>query len=252
MDRHGFRHWACAPAGTRIYAIGDIHGRLDLLDEMHLLIQADAAAAPLGHRLMVVYLGDYIDRGPRSSEVIDRLIEDSLKPGFETVYLRGNHEDILLGFLDAGTRGGEWFRHGGRETFRSYGLEAPHPSAEDNFPRARAALAERLPAAHRAFLDATRLLHREGDYLFVHAGIRPGVALDKQDPGDVMWIRREFMDSDLRHEACIVHGHTIEARPAITDNRIGIDTGAYYTGVLSCAVIEDDAVRLLQTPPFRT
>jgi serine/threonine protein phosphatase 1 len=252
MDRHGYRHWARAPAGTRIYAIGDIHGRLDLLEEMHLLIRADAGQVAPGTQLSVVYLGDYIDRGPRSRGVIERLIDDPMRADFNTVYLRGNHEDIMLGFLDSGTRGSPWFRHGGRETLQSYGIEAPHPEAERDFPAARAGLGAALPPDHRAFLDATKVMHREGDYLFVHAGIRPGVRLDKQDPNDFMWIRHEFMDSDAQTEVCVVHGHTIEARPAITDNRIGLDTGAYYTGVLSCAVIEGDTVRFLQTPPFRT
>lgn len=252
MDRHGYRHWAHTPAGTRIYAIGDVHGRLDLLDEMHELIRNDAESAAPGTRLMVVYLGDYIDRGPRSREVIDRLLDNPLPPDFEIVYIRGNHEDIMLGFLDAGTRAASWFRHGGHETLQSYGLEAPLPITEDEFPAARQALGERLPAAHRAFLDATKVMHREGDYLFVHAGIRPGVKLEKQDSTDLMWIRHEFMDSEAHFGVCVVHGHTIEARPAITDQRIGLDTGAYYTGVLSCAAIEGNAVRFLQTAPFRT
>jgi len=252
MDRHGYRHWARAPAGTRIYAIGDVHGRLDLLDEMHVLIRNDAEAAAQGLRRLVVYLGDYIDRGPRSSAVIDRLLENPMSPDFECVYLRGNHEDIMLGFLDSGSRAAPWLRHGGRETLQSYGLDAPQPGAEAEFPAARTALGERLPPAHRAFLDATQAMHREGDYVFVHAGIRPGVRLDKQDPNDFMWIRHEFMDSDANLGVCVVHGHTIEARPAITDNRLGLDTGAYASGVLSCAVIEDDTVRFLQTVPFRT
>ena len=158
----------------------------------------------------------------------------------------------MLGFLDFGTRGAPWFRHGGRETLQSYGIEAPLPTEEHEFPAARAALRARLPAAHRTFLDRTRVSHREGDYLFVHAGVRPGVAIADQDPNDFMWIRHEFMDSEAHFGVCVVHGHTIEARPAITDQRIGLDTGAYYTGVLSCAAIEGDAVRFLQTAPFRT
>ena len=108
MDRHGYRHWARAPAGTRIYAIGDVHGRLDLLDEMHVLIRNDAEGAAQGLRRLVVYLGDYIDRGPRSSAVIDRLLENPMSPDFECVYLRGNHEDIMLGFLDSGSRAAPW------------------------------------------------------------------------------------------------------------------------------------------------
>jgi serine/threonine protein phosphatase 1 len=251
-DLSGHRHWARAPAGTRIYAIGDLHGRLDLLDEMHDLIRTDVGAAPRGQRRLVVYLGDYIDRGPRSCEIVARMLDNPMSPDFETVYLRGNHEDIMLGFLDFGTRAGPWLRHGGRETLQSYGLDAPHHTAEDEFPAAREALDKRLPPTHRAFLDATKVMHREGDYLFVHAGIRPGVKLEKQDPNDFMWIRHEFLDSEAKFGVCVVHGHTIEARPAITERRIGLDTGAYSTGVLSCAVIEDDTVRFLQTAPFRT
>jgi serine/threonine protein phosphatase 1 len=251
MDRHGYRHWARTPVATRIYAIGDIHGRLDLLDEMHLLIREDAASAGANSRIVVVYLGDYIDRGPRSREVIDRLLNSPLAD-FETIHLRGNHEDIMLGFLDEGTRGAPWFRHGGRETLQSYGVSAPRHEADQDFPVAQADLRQSLPRAHRAFLDDTRAMYRAGDYLFVHAGVRPGVAVADQNPTDFMWIRHEFMDSEVDFGVCVVHGHTIEARPAITNNRIGLDTGAYYTGQLSCAVIEDDTIRFLQTPPFRT
>lgn len=245
MDGRGYRHWARTPPETRIYAIGDLHGRLDLLDDMHDLIRDDARLAR-GRRTVVVYLGDYIDRGPHSRELIDRLLDRPV-PEFETVYLRGNHEDIMLGFIDFGTRGAPWFRHGGRETLESYGIAAPQSGDEADFPAAQKALRRRLPASHRAFLDATVISHREGDYLFVHAGIKPGVAIADQDLNDFMWIRHEFMESEVDFGVCVVHGHTIEKRAVVKRNRIGLDTGAYASGQLSCAVLEDDRVRLLKT-----
>lgn len=245
LDGQGYRHWARTPPGTRIYAIGDMHGRLDLLDEMHAMIRDDARGAE-GRRIVVVYLGDYIDRGPQIRQLIDRLLKRPL-PEFETIYLRGNHEDIMLGFLDFGTRATPWLSHGGRQTLESYGVAAPRPEAEAEFARVQAAMRARLPDDHRAFFDATRISHREGDFLFVHAGVRPGIAIADQDPNDFMWIRHEFMESDHDYGVCVVHGHTIERRPAVKRNRIGLDTGAYETGQLSCAVIEDDRVRLLQT-----
>lgn len=241
----GYRHWARTPEETRVYAIGDVHGRLDLLDDMHAMIRDDARSAQ-GRRLVVVYLGDYIDRGPQSREVLDRLLDAPLA-GVETVYLRGNHEEIMLGFLDFGIRGESWFTYGGRETLQSYGVAAPLPTAESEFPAARAALRQALPARHRAFLDALKLSHREGDYLFVHAGVKPGVLLEAQEARELLWIRHEFLDSDVDFGVCVVHGHTPEERPTVKSNRIGIDTGACWTGRLTCAVIEDDRVRLLQT-----
>ena len=248
MDCPGYRHWARAPADTRIYAIGDLHGQLELLDEMHDLIRQDAETAAQGLRLLIVYLGDYIDRGPRSSEVVGRLLDNPMRESFETIYLRGNHEDFMLGFVDSGVRGGPWLRLGGRETLQSYGLEMPGRAADDDLLATRAALILQLPPAHLAFLKATEVMHCEGDYLFAHAGIRPGIGMSEQDPHDFMWIRSEFTNSNANFGVCVVHGHTIRERPTIAHNRIGVDTGAYYTGVLSCAVIEDDFVRFLHTP----
>jgi serine/threonine protein phosphatase 1 len=245
MDSSGYRHWAKAPPDTRLYAIGDIHGRLDLLDQMQEMIRSDARSSS-ATRFVVVYLGDYIDRGPASRGVIDRLLDDPLND-FERVHILGNHEEIMLQFLDHGLRAEPWFTHGARETYMSYGLEAPQPSDSLAFPAARAALRERLPAHHRAFLEGLTLSHREGDYLFVHGGIRPGVALDAQDPHDLVWIRYEFLESDVDFGVCVVHGHTPEPEPTVKRNRIGLDTGAWRTGVLTCAVIEGDSVRILQT-----
>jgi serine/threonine protein phosphatase 1 len=245
MDASGYRQWAKAPPGSRIYAIGDIHGRLDLLDEMQELIRFDARSSS-ATRFVIVYLGDYIDRGPSSREVIDRLLDDPLGD-FERIHILGNHEEIMLKFLDHGVLGGPWFTHGARETYMSYGLDAPQPTDELAFPAARAALRARLPARHRAFLDGLAVSHREGDYLFVHGGVRPGVALDAQDPHDLIWIRHEFLDSEADFGVCVVHGHTPEPAPTLKRNRIGLDTGAWRTGTLSCAAIEGDSVRILQT-----
>ena len=244
-DRALERHWANAPPGTRIYAIGDMHGRLDLVDAMHGMIRVDAADAGSAH-VVVVYLGDYVDRGPDSKGLVDRLLERPLAP-FESVYLKGNHEDLMLEFLLHGTRGAAWLNNGGDATLASYGVRPPSPYAEDEHAAARRAFIDRLPARHRAFFGALRVRHREGDYLFVHAGIRPQVPLEAQEERDLLWIREQFLDCDDEFGVCVVHGHTITGTPTIKKNRIGLDTGAYRSGTLSCAVLEGDTVRVLQT-----
>jgi serine/threonine protein phosphatase 1 len=244
MPRDVYRHWAKTPPGTRVYAIGDMHGRLDLVDKLHALIRTDAGDAP-GVRV-VVYLGDYVDRGPDSKGLVERLISEPL-PLFETVHLKGNHEDLMLEFLEQGGRGAAWLVNGGDATLRSYGVAAPSPYAEEAHPAVRQRLLEEMPARHRGFFDSLRLSYRAGDYLFVHAGVHPAVALDAQDPRDLVWIREPFLESEADFGACVVHGHTIGWAPVIKKNRIGLDTGAYRTGTLSCAVIEGDSVRILQT-----
>lgn len=238
------RHWAKAPPATRIYAIGDMHGRLDLLDRMHAQIQGDAAGAPAAR--LVVYLGDYVDRGPDSRALVERLVREPLA-GFEAVHLMGNHESLMLEFLGHGTRAAAWLINGGDATLQSYGVKPPSPYAEAEHPAARRRLQDAMPASHRRFFESLRLSYRAGDYLFVHAGVRPEVPLDAQDPGDLVWIREVFLNSDADFGACVVHGHTIGGAPVFKKNRIGLDTGAYRTGTLSCAVLEGDTVRILQT-----
>jgi serine/threonine protein phosphatase 1 len=236
--------WARPPTGTRIYAVGDIHGRLDLLDAIHRLILADCEqGAP--ERRVVVYVGDYVDRGAASREVIDRLLAQPLA-GFEAVHLKGNHEDLMLEFLEKGTRGEVWMRNGADRTLESYGVEVPMWLQPD-LGKMHMEFAERLPTAHLRFLHDLKPTHREGDYLFAHAGVRPGVALDEQADEDVVWIRDLFLNSDADFGARVVHGHTIVPEPVLKHNRIGIDTGAYRTNRLTCAVLEADTVRLLQT-----
>ena len=228
-----------APAGSRIYAIGDVHGRLDLLTRLHTLIAADAAEAS-ARRRVVVYLGDYIDRGPDSRGVIELLLRQPL-PGFEHVHILGNHEDYLLQFLERAEVGPHWCAYGGFETLASYGVRAA------DFEGARRAFAAAIPPAHVAFLRNLKLTHSEGGYLFVHAGIRPGVALADQQADDLLWIRDEFLDSTDDFGVCVVHGHTIVETPDQRANRIAIDTGAFFTGRLTALVLNGAERRFIQT-----
>ncbi len=235
-----------APADSRIYAFGDIHGRADLLRRLHALVHDDAyrRQAP---RNVAVYLGDYIDRGEDSSAVIDLLLDEPL-PGFETITLKGNHEDSLLRFLEDTAIGPAWLLYGGRETLASYGVRPPAPGADErDFERARQELRVRLPERHRRFFAGLKLSHEEGDYLFAHAGVRPGVPLDRQAEDDLLWIRDEFLFSDAEFGKIVVHGHTISERPDVQRNRIGIDTGAFASGRLTCLVLEGTDWAFLQT-----
>jgi serine/threonine protein phosphatase 1 len=241
------RRDAAVPAGTRVYAIGDIHGRADLLREIRGRIEEDVRRAPI-ERPVAVYLGDYVDRGLESRAVIDLLLEEPL-PGFVSVHLKGNHEDFLLRFLTDATVGPVWLNNGGAATLYSYGVglgDGPH--LEDRVLHAQAALVAALPPAHKAFLESLQTMHVEGDYVFVHAGIRPGVPLEHQTPHDLMWIREEFLSSRAVHPKTVVHGHSITFTPEMKPNRIGIDTGAYATGTLTALVLERTKRDFLHTP----
>ena len=238
---------AQAPAGRRIYVVGDIHGRADLLRQMHRLIAADAA----GHgrkRPVVVYLGDYVDRGLESRQVIDLLIEEPL-PGFEMIRLLGNHEQAMLDFLEDPGIGPAWLFYGGAATLYSYGInaQARSPEGVERFAHLSAELARVLPPDHLHFLRTLALHHVEGDYLFVHAGIRPGVPLQHQQREDLLYIRDEFLAYEESHGRIVVHGHTIAADPAVRANRIGIDTGAFATGRLTCLVLDGAQRAFMQT-----
>lgn len=233
------------PPGTRLYVVGDIHGRADLLRILHEAIIEDAADAP--PRRVIVYLGDYVDRGAESSAVIEMLASGP-PAGFEAVHLLGNHEAWLLDFLDDPDQGAGWIMNGGSATLLSYGVDAAGISFQrDRLARARDELRAKLPPAHLAFLRSLKLSHVEGDYLFVHAGIRPGVPLDRQSADDLVWIRDEFLFSDADHGKVVVHGHTIVDEPEVLDNRIGIDTGAFATGRLTCLVLEGTTRRFVST-----
>ncbi len=227
----------CVPPGTRLYAIGDIHGRADLLRRIHRLIYEDACHAQAG-RKVVVYLGDYIDRGPDSRGVIDLLIHDPI-PGCESVHLKGNHDDCLTRFLVDPKIARLWLSHGGDATLRSYGVAPPcFPWDFRDIRRAQQALRRALPAEHMAFFRGLRSAYTEGDYLFVHAGIRPGVPLALQTERDMLWIGEKFLDSHRDHGKIVVHGHSITAGPDVRQNRIGVDSGAYATGKLTCLILE--------------
>jgi serine/threonine protein phosphatase 1 len=229
--------------GTRLYAVGDIHGRLDLLREIDGRIRDDAAAARSA-RNTVIYLGDYIDRGDQSREVVDWLIDRPL-PGFQRVLLLGNHEDSLLQFLTDVQIGPAWLAYGGAATLLSYGVKPP--STDREFVRVQEELRDRLPSRHLAFMRGLALCHVEGDYYFVHAGIRPGVPLDLQKQEDMLWIRDEFLLSRQDFGKIVVHGHTITEAPEIRRNRIGIDTGAFASGRLTCLVLQGEAWSFLHT-----
>lgn len=235
---------AWVPADTRVYAIGDIHGRLDLLERLLGLIRKNAAGSDAARKI-IVYLGDYVDRGPDSAGIVDLLIEGPL-PGFESVHLIGNHESFLLEFLDDLQVLNSWIINGGDATLRSFGVDAF--DAPEGVNRARW-LQEEFRAAlsetQLDFLKSLKVSHLEGDYLFVHAGIRPGVPIEEQDPFDLLWIREPFLSSDEDFGKIVVHGHTPSSQPVRKRNRIGIDTGAVYGGELTALVLEGQSQRFL-------
>jgi serine/threonine protein phosphatase 1 len=235
---------AYLPEGRRLYCIGDIHGRLDLLEELHAMIRADAAEFE-GSKA-VVYLGDYIDRGSQSAQVLDLLIARDLD-GFETIHLMGNHEQSMLDFLQDPWTTAAWLTYGGRVALLSYGIGPGTLMRRKDIEHLRDQLEEKLPQSHLDFLRSCPLLHTEGDYCFVHAGIRPGVPLEDQEASDLLWIRDEFTHSKVAHDHVVVHGHTISEEVEWQPNRIGIDTGAYLSGMLTALVLEGSERRLLQT-----
>jgi serine/threonine protein phosphatase 1 len=232
--------------GRRVYAVGDIHGRADLLERLHGLIRADVVAAPK-RRNVLVYLGDYIDRGTGSSAVVEMLIERPLE-GFEAVHLKGNHEDFLLGFLDDHSIAANWVLNGAMETLRSYGV-APLDMMRGTSGQRKVqrALAAAVPPHHLAFFRTLETRHVEGDYVFVHAGLRPGVSLKDQREIDLLWIRGEFLSNESFFPKFVVHGHTSRREPEVRANRINIDTRAYHSNRLTCLVLDGADRRFLRT-----
>lgn len=231
------------PPGTRLYAVGDVHGCRDLLAHLRDQIVADAARAA-ADRFVIVYLGDYVDRGPDSKGVVDMLLREPL-PGFQSVHLRGNHELEMLQFLHEESQRFDWIAYGGAETLRSYGVEPPRkPSA---IPRVRREFAEMLPADHLAFYSGLGTSYQDGDFFFAHAGVAPDVPLHQQAEDDLLWIRTPFLKSNVDFGKIVVHGHTIVDRPERRPNRIGIDTGAFRSGRLTAVVLQDGEIEFLRT-----
>ena len=244
---------ARVPDGVRIYCVGDIHGRADLLQALHRGIREDATQNRTEgvERNVVVYVGDYVDRGMQSREVSDHLLSDPL-PGFEKVYLKGNHDDSLLQFLRDPDFGPLWFSYGGDATVLSYGVRmSPSKVGRDRFEDMRQQLEANLPPAHLEFFQSLQLVWECGDYLFVHAGFRPGVPLQQQKPEDMMWIREEFLESRQDFGKLVVHGHSVTDAPELKSNRIGIDTGAYASDTLTCLILEGDSRHFISTEKAR-
>lgn len=233
------------PDGHRVYAVGDIHGRLDLLDELLARIEADDGGRPPAQTILI-FLGDLIDRGPSSAQVIERLRTYAARR-MRLVFLGGNHEEVLVRLLRGESQYlADWLRFGGAECARSYGIE-PRAIRRMEPSRAVQLLRDKVPANHRAFLESFVDTFQVGKYLFVHAGIRPGVDLGEQTQTDLRWIRGPFLDNDTDHGFVVVHGHTIVEEVQVRPNRIGLDTGAYRTGVLTALGLEGDERWFLQT-----
>lgn len=233
------RSW---PEPRRIYAIGDIHGCDRLLDRMIETIARDAAGLARSDAL-VVTLGDYIDRGPGSRAVIERLMCNPFPCAF--VALKGNHEALLEGFLAQPETAAYWRKLGGFETMQSYGVDAGSATHGRVYDAAARALEQAMPAAHRRFLASLKTSISVGPYFLCHAGVRPGVPLDRQDESDLLTIREPFLSSRADFGKIVVHGHTPVEEPELRPNRINVDTGAFMSGRLTCAVLEADRVRLL-------
>ena len=225
------------PPGTRVYAIGDVHGCLDQLVALHYAIAADLAARPVAESVLV-HIGDYVDRGPDSAGVIWLLLGTVAPQVTKRVDLMGNHEVMMADAIEGMTdrAAGNWLGNGGEATLESYGVPPAAMPTE---------WAGQLPLQHRQWLRQRDIAHIAGNYLFVHAGIRPGVPLDRQTSDDLLWIREPFLSSPEEREIVVVHGHTPREAPEVTRNRIGIDTGAAMGGKLTCVVLEGDRLRWL-------
>lgn len=239
------------PDGSRIYAFGDVHGRVDLLKRLlDAIVEDTAQSARSWDRCEVIGLGDYLDRGPDSRGVLDLLIANRPAETCTMTFLKGNHEDAFLTALaDAGALP-SWLDFGGAATLVSYGVQpiAGTPTPE-RAERMRAGLAASVPGPHLDLLRSMPPSLRLGDFFFVHAGVRPGRALDRQDTQDLLWIRQEFLVSRRYHGAVVVHGHHMVREPEILGNRMGLDTGAYCTGILTCLVLEGAQSWILQATP---
>lgn len=239
------------PRGVRVYAIGDLHGRLDLLLALEAMIEEDRRERGPHDDAIIVHLGDLVDRGFESRKLLDHLVATA-DSGPPKVLILGNHDLWLREFVAAGgfdpEQTSSWMRYGGDATLLSYGvkLDLRQPE-EERFASARQQLCDRFPARHAELLDRLDLAFGFGDYFFCHAGIRPEVALERQIEADLLWIREPFLSWEGSHGKIVVHGHTVEDAPVTRVNRIGIDTGACWTGRLTCLALSGQERRFLQT-----
>jgi serine/threonine protein phosphatase 1 len=233
--------------GRLVYAVGDVHGRLDVLEPLLNHIVQDARVTRPAERPLLVFLGDYVDRGPESRQVVDRVLQMRAEGEFEVAALKGNHEEALLQFLVDPAFATTWMEHGGGPTLASYGVQ---PCAMRTDAGAWALVREgfdkALPEAHRRFYHQLEMVRVVGDYAFVHAGVRPGVALEAQSAHDLLWIRYEFLNDRGPFDKVIVHGHTPAEEPQMLGHRLGLDTGAYATGVLTAVRLYGVEQRLMQ------
>lgn len=229
---------ASLPPGQRIYAIGDVHGCLDRLAAVHEQIADDLTSRPVDISVLV-HLGDYVDRGLDSAQVVDWLSGGAPVPVTQIVNLMGNHEDMMLQALPGIDKEAinTWLANGGADSLLSWEITRKVPPAE--WPSL-------VPAEHQTFLRTLKISFRYGGYLFVHAGIRPGVPLDRQERHDMLWIREPFLSWKHSHDVIVVHGHTPRHEPDVRSNRIGIDTGAVMGGVLTCLVLEEDRLGFIR------
>lgn len=247
FSREKAREAPPSTGGRLVYAVGDVHGRLDVLGPLLRDIAQDAMAANAAEPPLLVFLGDYVDRGADSKGVVDLILEMRTWAKFEVRALKGNHEEALLQFLAEPAFGQTWLDHGGAATLASYGVQPPAQRTDpEAWVKARDAFAATLPAEHRAFYEGLELMIVVGDYAFVHAGVRPGVPLAEQAERDLLWIRQEFLTERGRFEKVIVHGHTPMETPQLTPSRLGVDTGAYATGVLTAVRLEGETQQVMQ------
>jgi diadenosine tetraphosphatase ApaH/serine/threonine PP2A family protein phosphatase len=228
----------------RLYVIGDIHGRSDLLDRMVKEIERDLQRNPTADSLTVT-LGDYVDRGPDSRGVLDRLADNPFPTKY--VALKGNHEELFEAFLHDPTVASQWRRLGGLETLHSYGVSVTAVMVGKGFDEASRALQKAVPEGHLRFLGSLKLSLSVGEYFLCHAGVRPGIPLEHQAAEDLLWIRGEFLNSRTSFGKVVVHGHTPIASPEVLPNRINIDTGAFMTGRLTCLILDGASRRFLST-----
>lgn len=239
----GKRSTATIGDGVRLYAIGDVHGCSSVLQRLVALIDAHQASYP-SPRPILVFLGDYVDRGPGARDAIHQLV--ALRKFRETVFLKGNHESYLLEFLNQPTILPKWIQFGGLDTLKSYGLNPGNHLDPHEQKRLAAGLRAALEeAGHLEFLEGLRSSFAYGDFFFVHAGVRPGIPLDRQNEEDLLWIRDEFLQYQGSFGKIVVHGHTPVSQPEVCSNRINIDTGAYATGRLTCLMIERDKMKFI-------